>query len=269
MSSLLQPINNLLCNNVKFDWNGKCEESFKAVKKRMQENTVLCHFDPKLPIVLATDASAYAVGAVLSHIMPDGTERPIQFASQSLSKTQRKYSQIDKEAYGIIFGVKKFFQFLYGRRFTLQTDHQPLIQIFSPSKSIPSLSAMRMRHYSLYSQSFVYDIKYRNTTKIHGNADAMSRLPCNSESIKEYLEPGDVFEIQQIETLPVTVLDVARETASEIVLANLLSKIETGDILNSSERFNISQDEFSIQSSCLMRGTRVIIPTLLRKQVLE
>lgn len=117
LSEILHPINNLLCKDMDFFWSNECEKSFLAVKKKIEDDTVLCHFDPKLPIVLATDASAYAVGAVLSHVFPDGTERPIQFASQSLSNVQKKYSQIDKEAYSIIFGVKKFFQFLYGRRF--------------------------------------------------------------------------------------------------------------------------------------------------------
>ncbi|KAK9731019.1 RNase H-like domain found in reverse transcriptase [Popillia japonica] len=63
----------------------------------MQTSNVLCHFDPKLPLILATDASQYGVGAVLSHRFPDRSERPIQFASQTLTKTQQKYAQIDKE----------------------------------------------------------------------------------------------------------------------------------------------------------------------------
>lgn len=91
----------------------------------------LVHFNPTLPITLATDASPYGVGAVLSHVYPDGTERAIQYASQTLSNTQKAYSQIDKEAYAIIFGIKKFYQFLHGGCFTLITDHRPLVQIFA------------------------------------------------------------------------------------------------------------------------------------------
>lgn len=62
----------------------------------------LVHYDKNLPIVLATDASPVGVGAVLSHVFPDGSEKPIYYASQTLSTTQRKWSQIDKEAYVII-----------------------------------------------------------------------------------------------------------------------------------------------------------------------
>ncbi|XP_045483761.1 uncharacterized protein K02A2.6-like [Harmonia axyridis] len=119
LSSKLYPIYNLLKEGVDFKWDIKCQRAFDTVKKEISSDRVLAHFDPQLTLILATDASPYAVGAVLSHVYPDGTERPIQFASQVLSTVQQKYSQIDKEAYSIIFGVKKFFYYLYGRRFTL------------------------------------------------------------------------------------------------------------------------------------------------------
>ncbi|XP_044764494.1 uncharacterized protein K02A2.6-like [Coccinella septempunctata] len=113
LSSKLYPLYNLLKDGVVFKWDAKCQKAFDTVKKEIMSDRVLAHFDPQLPLILATDASPYAVGAVLSHIYPDGTERPIQFASQVLSSVQQRYSQIDKEAYSIIFGVKKFFYYLY------------------------------------------------------------------------------------------------------------------------------------------------------------
>ena len=84
---------------------------------------VLTHFDPALPVILVCDASPIGIGAVLSHVMPDGSERPVAFASQSLTKTERKYAKIDQEALSVVWGVKKFHVYLFGRRFTLVTDH--------------------------------------------------------------------------------------------------------------------------------------------------
>ena len=89
---------------------------------------VLTHYGPALPVTcrLACDASSTGIGAVLSHVMPHGCERPVVFASRSLTKTEHKYAQIDKEALSIVWGVKRFHVYLYGRRFTLVTDHKPL-----------------------------------------------------------------------------------------------------------------------------------------------
>eukprot|EP00102_Acyrthosiphon_pisum_P016233 XP_008187120.1 PREDICTED: uncharacterized protein K02A2.6-like [Acyrthosiphon pisum] len=218
-------------------------------------------------ILIGTDASPYAVGAVISHIFPDGTERPIQFISQTLTATQQKYAQIDKEAYAIVFAVKKFYQYLYGRRFTLYTDHQPLVRIFAPDKSIPLLSASRMQHYALFLQAFTYDIHYKNT-KCHGNADALSRLPIKSEDTHLF-EACDIFELQQIETLPITVNDIAHQTISDKTLQPLLKALRSGKLLRKQYSFGIDQTEFSLQSNCIMRGIRVVIPKIFRKTILE
>ncbi|XP_073964383.1 uncharacterized protein [Choristoneura fumiferana] len=93
-------------------------------------NKVLAHYSPELPLVLTTDASSVGVGAVISHTWPDGTERPIAYASRVLNKAEKSYSQIEREALAIIYGVKKFHQYLYGRKFVLRTDHKPLVTIF-------------------------------------------------------------------------------------------------------------------------------------------
>lgn len=103
---------------------------------------------------------------------------------------------------------------------------------------------------------------------MHGNADAMSRLPCNSESIHDYLEPSDVFEIQQIETLPVTVKEIASETLLDPDISELVKKLQERVTIKSCDRFNINQEEFSLQSGCLMRGIRVVVPSSLRKHIL-
>ena len=71
-------------------------------------NSLLVHFDPDKHLVLACDASPYGIGAVLSHQMEDGSERPIAFASRTLSPAEKNYSQLEKEGLAIIFVVKKF-----------------------------------------------------------------------------------------------------------------------------------------------------------------
>lgn len=109
---------------------------------------------------------------MLSHIKPDGAERPIAYASRTLSKAEQNYAQIEREALAIVFGVRKFHQYLYGNKFTLLTDHRSLTSILSPLKSIPSMAAARMQRWALLLSAHDYTIEYRKGS-LHANADGL------------------------------------------------------------------------------------------------
>ena len=139
LSSILAPLHQLLRAGKRWDWTDACHTAFTAAKAKVTEAPVLAHYDTTLPLTLAADASQYGVGAVISHTMADGTERPIAYASRTLNKAQRNYAQVEKEALSLVFGVSKFHQYLYGRKFTLITDHKPLTTILG---RIPPLAAL-------------------------------------------------------------------------------------------------------------------------------
>ena len=203
LATILHPLNQMLESNYQWNWTDQCEEAFSQVKVMIASDLVLTHYDPDLPLQLACDASPVGIGAVLSHVMADGTERPIAFASRSLSKAERNYAQIDKEALATVWGVKKFHNYLFGRNFTLLTDHEPLTSIFHPSKSLPAVTAARLQRYALFLAGFDYSIRYKNT-KLHGNADGLSRLPLHSETTEGEPDPVGLFYATQFEPLPVT-----------------------------------------------------------------
>ena len=266
LSTILFPINQLLKIENEFIWDKKCEKSFLEVKKEMMSNRVLAHYDTKLPLILATDASPYGVSAVLSHIYPDGSERPIHYASQTLNATQQRYAHHDKEAYAIVFGVKKFYTYVFGRKFILYTDNKAILQIFSPKKGLPILSATRMQHYAVFLESFDYDIRYKNT-KQHGNADGLPRLPLKSTNNVK-MDEVDVLEIELINNLPLTVQELSEETIKDSAVKLLIQGLTNGRSVDPKNRFGIDQNEFTLQQHCLMKGIRVYIPPSLRKRVL-
>ena len=121
LSTLLQLLHELPRKGVKWAWTEESEKAFVRSKSELVTDKVLVPYDEK---ILACDASPYGVGAVISHVMDDGEERPIAFASRTLTKSERNYLQIEKEALGIVFGVRKFQRYLYGRTFHLLTDHK-------------------------------------------------------------------------------------------------------------------------------------------------
>ena len=133
LSTVVHPLTQPLEKNHQWKWTEQCEIAFHKVNEMITSEQVLTHYDPSLPLRLACDTSPVGIGAVLSYVMHDGSERPIPFASRTLTNTEPKYAQIDKEALSIIWGVKKFHMYLFGRSFTFYTDHQPLTSIFHPS----------------------------------------------------------------------------------------------------------------------------------------
>ena len=134
LASIVYPLNHLLQKDAKWAWTSDCAQAFAAAKKVLNSSQVLAHYDPTLPITMAGDASVYGIGSVISHVLPDGSERPIAFASQTLSTSEKNYCQLEKEALSLVFSVQKFHQYLYGCKFTLITDHKPLLAILGPKK---------------------------------------------------------------------------------------------------------------------------------------
>ena len=107
LASVLHPLNQLLRQDVRWNWTPACNKSLSIVKKKLVDSTLLVDYDSQLPLRLASDASAYGIGAVISHVFPNGTEQPIAFASRTLTPTEKNYPQIEKEALSLVFGVQK------------------------------------------------------------------------------------------------------------------------------------------------------------------
>ncbi|XP_036815479.1 uncharacterized protein LOC118943635 [Oncorhynchus mykiss] len=214
LSAVLQPLNQLLEKNRTWRWTEQCENAFLEAKRLITSEQVLMHYDPEMPVKLACDASPYGLGAVLSHTLKDGSERPVAFASRTLNDAEKNYSQIDKEALALVWGVKKFHAYLYGKRFTLVTDHQPLLSIFSPKKGIPAMTAARLQRYALFLASHMYDIEFKPSS-LHTNADGLSRLPCTRERQRR-VDAVDMFHTAQLKALPVTSTVIKQETRKDV-----------------------------------------------------
>ncbi len=113
LSSRLQPLHNLLKQKKPWSWTAACDMAFEEAKQLLLRSTLLVHYDGNQPLKLACDASLYGLGAVISHIMDNGEERSIAFASRKLTKTDKKYAQIERKALSVIYGVRKLHKYIH------------------------------------------------------------------------------------------------------------------------------------------------------------
>ena len=224
LATSLHPLNSLLKSGSKWCWSAECSSAFKAAKKLLVSAPVLTHYNLSLPIRLAGDTSAYGIGAVISHVCEDGSERPIAFASCTLSPTKMNYSQIEKEALSLIYGIHKFHQYLYGHSFVLVTDHRPLPSILGPKKGILPLAAAQMQRWALLLSAYSYSIKFRPTAA-HGNADGLSQLPLGT---RHTASTDSIFTIGQIQALPVTAEQIATATRHDDALSRVFKFVREG-----------------------------------------
>ena len=209
LSTKLYPLHALLKDGVKWNWY---KEFYRS---HLIKEPVLVHYDPKLPVRLAGDTLNYGIGAVLSHVDSKGQEHLIAFTSQALSTSEKNYSPVAKEALSLIFGITKFQNYIYGRHFTLVTDHHPLTALFGPKNEVLALAAGSLR-WALLLSSYNYTIEFRST-KAHANA----RLPLPTKDEGESLSEVSVFNVSQINTLSVSVVEMHKATCSDPILSKV------------------------------------------------
>jgi hypothetical protein len=272
LSTVLEPLHMLLRKNVVFKWSDKQETAFKKCKRLLQTSPVLCHYDPAKPLILTVDASAYGLGAVLSHKLEDG-EHAIAYKSRKLSAAEKNYGQVDKEALAISFGVSKFHKYLYGRFFTIVTDHKPLLGLLGEGKKIPEMTSPRLQRFAIKLSAFNYQLVHKPGKEI-SNADGLSRLPMSNMPEKASVPGEIILAMDIVNSSPVSCDKVRCWTDKDPVLSKVKELVRTG-------KWPINYDceelkpyvsrkyELSIEEGVLMWGSRVIIPPRGRDDLLK
>ena len=173
-SSIAAPLTALTGKNQPYRWDESCQESFETLKQLLTTAPTLAMPDEQGSFVLDTDASAWAIGAVLSQLQ-NGVEKPIAYASRKLSKQEANYCTTRRELLAVVFFMKYFRHYLLGRHFQVRTDHAALQWL----RRIPDPVGQQARWIG-YMEEFDFDIAHRAGSR-HGNADAMSRKPCRNK----------------------------------------------------------------------------------------
>ncbi|KAI5181994.1 hypothetical protein NEOKW01_2137, partial [Nematocida sp. AWRm80] len=278
LSALCAPLNVLRNKDVAWTWGPEQQEAVRAIKAALSDAGSLAHYDPNEEVVLATDASDYGLGAVLYHKYKDNQEKVIANASRVLTKSERNYSQIEKEALGIVWGVEKFNHYVYGRRFTLLTDHEPLVRIFGNKADLPVVAARRVHRWAVKLSMYSFHIQYVRTAAF-GHADVLSRLPLqNAEVTENKLEELRIHEIvtEQVAKIAVGWKEMRSAVSSDpnLTLVRHWMKTkwpEAKGIENQELRTLIAQKEqLSLSQEIVLYGEgRLVVPKALRPKLLS
>ncbi|XP_031333894.1 uncharacterized protein K02A2.6-like [Photinus pyralis] len=265
LSTMTAPLRKLLTKNANFYWSSQCESAFIKLKGEITSDRVVVPFEPTCPVILSTDASPYGIAAVLSHVENDDLEKPIAFASRSLTQAEQNYSQLDREALAIIFGVSHFQQYLIGRNFTLITDNQPLARIFHPKAKTSKTTSARLIRYASYLSSFDFNIQVKRGVE-NQNADCLSRAPIKSKNSMSFdaLQNEEMHEVYEM-----TIFDISTDTInSDRIREETCKDRELQEIIE--ELSSTSKDSsFTIDHGILFRDQRVVIPKSMQNEILQ
>ena len=168
--------------------------------------------------------------------------------------------------------MKKFHQHLFGRHFVIFTDHKPLSHLFDSSRAIPQLASARIQRWALTLSAYSYTIEYKSG-QLNSNADALSRLPLPTAPATVPMPADTIHLIEQLNSTPVIATMIKKWTAQDPVLAKVKNLLLKGWTLPPKDKdlrpYYNKRTELSVESGCILRGIRVVVPPQGRKKVLE
>nr|XP_029711533.1 uncharacterized protein K02A2.6-like [Aedes albopictus] len=273
LAQYMKPLYELLRDDVKFSWTENRQRAFAAIKKLLSEDTVLVHYNSDMPIKLYCDASNEGIGDVIVHEFPGKSERPISFASRVFKKHDAGYSVIDKEALAIYYGINKFNTFLQGRHFKLMTDHKPLTSLFSP-KGVPETAAGRWQRWAVFLSNCDYEIQHVKGVR-NVPADFLSRHPIGNDGSEEDEDEAVSFlNFVEVETRSlVERKQIIVESRRDKLLSRVAEYVKSGwpQMIQEEDLkvFHRKRDELSVEEGVLLWGYRIVVPTKLRKFLLD
>lgn len=180
-AKLVKPLTECLKKDRKINFTDQYIQTFETCKNILTNEPILQYPDFSKPFNLTTDASNFAIGAILSQ-GPIGSDKPICFASRTLTTSEINYSTIEKELLAIVWAAKYFRPYLFGHKFKIITDHKPLTWLMSLKE--PNSKLIRWR---LKLEEFDYEIVYKKG-KLNTNADALSRIKLNDPKNNNYVD---------------------------------------------------------------------------------
>ena len=268
LSDLIEPLAALKEKGVDFKWTIRQQEAFQKIKEILSSEPVIRPFDVTKQIELTTDASENAIGAILSQ---EG--HPVMFMSRRLSKAERNYSNIEREALAIVWATFRARHFLIGTKFLLRCDHSPLEYIFNPRRELPKVTSARILRWAIQLMGFDYEIQYVKGNTIP-HVDAMSRLDfeedANDDSYSDCCSTSSF--VHWTETDVVNLKDLAFATKKDPILERITNRIITNKWSGCSiaERpYKVFRHRLTVEQGVIFSGDLIVPPKSMQQEIIK
>ena len=273
LSETAQPLRDLTVKNAKFTWAKQHDKAFAEIKQLVISHPVLRYYDVNEEVTLQCDASERGLGAVL---LQNG--QPVAFASRTLTETEQRYAQIEKECLSITFGAHKFSQYISRReKVTVETDHKPLESIFRKSLlDAPS----RLQRMLLRLQRYNLEVGYKPGPQMF-IADHLSRA-----SIRETGPQDEEFQVFAVEVEgmgPLNSVKISSERLAQLQKATeqdpIMQTLKTTILVGWPEHREQTpvhireywnyREELTLHNGVLFKNQKVIIPKAMRLEMIS
>ena len=273
LSDITKPLRDLLKKDSAWQWGPEQARAFEDLKCELVSDRVLSMYDPNRETVVSADASSYGAGAVITQKQDDGTYRPIAYASRSMTETECRYAQIEKEALAITWAMEHWSELLVGlHNLKVETDHKPLVPLLS-TKYIHELP-IRIQRFRMRLMRYDFTISHVPGKHFY-TADALSRAPDDSSSPSELHEQVEMYVNTVMVTLPVVdskLDEIRQETVRDDELKVVMHYVQNSWPVRRPKgplgKYWNERGNLSLHGGLLMRGSRVVIPQKMQPQVL-
>lgn len=260
----------LMASKGKFVWTQEHENDYRELKNIIENASALAYFSPKRRTRLIVDASNVGLGGTLVQFEDNTDEKPliVSNAHKSLTQTERNYSPTEKEALACVWGVEKFKEFLLGRKFELETDHQALISTFNPRKTPPG----RVERWAMRLQ--IYDFKIIHKPGKSNVADPISRMAEPEPNPQNFDDHDDKIYLNAVlESVAVDIYEIADEIKNDPELQLVKEAILNDswyqpEIKEGAKAYVPYKESLSVYGDHIVRDCRLVIPKSLRERLM-
>ena len=268
-STLTDPLRDLTKKHTKWKWTTEHQDAFDKLKDALTSSEVLAFYNPNAETKLIVEASGVGLGAILCQKQDDDSFCPVSYASRALDDVEQRYSQTEHEALSVFYSCQKFHHYIYDMNIEIVTDHKPLLSLISVNSSPPP----RIQKWLLKLQGYHFKLSYIEGHK--NAADVLSRSPLrdSASSVKYSYGTGHFVDFIVTNAVPkaLTLDEIISAVKDDAILTDVRQFITSGNWQKTelNKAYYSSREQLSVREDVILFGSRIVIPSSLRRHVLE